>query len=344
LLQLVNRAKKGDLVITLVSGGGSSLLAAPIDPLKPQHLREMAQLLVDCGANIHEVNTVRQQIDRVKAGGLARACGKAKVAGMILSDVVGDPIELISSGPTVTTTATHEEALDILTRYDLFGKIPKPVLLLLQRSAPPQKPLKRVYNVLIANNDRAAQAAMRKADELGFVAKLHTTLLQGEAREVGRRIAIQWRNIVESDPPFHRPVMLLFGGETTVNLIGGGVGGRNHEVALAAVNELAGCADTAIVTLATDGDDGSSHAAGAVVTGETLADARARALDPDLYLTNNDSYTFFEGLQDSIAPGLTNTNVGDLLFCFHVPSHSTERMFRPVQNEPETIPISDFGI
>jgi hydroxypyruvate reductase len=339
LLEIARTARRGDLVITLISGGGSALLAAPVEGLQLADLQTMSDLLVNCGAHIKEINIVRQQLDAIKAGGLARAASPARVASLILSDVVGDPLALIASGPTVHTETTHADALAILEKYELLKRIPARVRAYLAEPTPPRKSPKRVHNLLVANNQRAAHAALSQAQSLGYLVKLRTASLAGEARLIGQDIAQIWRAIVSAQPDFGHHILLLYGGESAVTLKGDGVGGRNHELALAAVSALSGLPNSLLVALATDGDDGSSGAAGAVVTGKTLAAARLHNLDPRAYLARNDSFTFFERLGDSIHTGPTGTNVGDLIFCFHFPDPQSNTEPIPATLEPETISV-----
>jgi glycerate 2-kinase len=229
--------------------------------------------------------------------------------------VVGDPLDMIASGPTVPPSGRWQPVLDIVARYDLKAQFPAAVLKALH--SPPQPPLFSAAmpnNILVGNNEIAARAAMAKAEGFGFSTQLMTTTLQGEARLVGEQMALQLREFEKANPP--RPAVWVAGGETTVTLRGEGQGGRNQELALAAVPGLAGLLDGALITLATDGGDGPTNAAGAVVTGETLARAAALGLDPETFLRNNDSYTFFSSLEDCLTPGPTRTNVNDLLFLF----------------------------
>ncbi|KAB8143911.1 DUF4147 domain-containing protein [Chloroflexia bacterium SDU3-3] len=322
---LLAGAGERDLVLALISGGGSALLTAPAPGVSLADIQQLTALLLGCGASIGEINTLRKHLDNVKGGGLARMAAPARVAALILSDVVGSPLDVIASGPTVADPSTYADALGTLERYGLLGQAPAPVLEHLRRGAaghaeetpkPGDPALARVQNLIIGSNPLAAQAALAQAQRAGLRTLLLTTYLQGEAREAGRLLAAVAREIAASGSPLPRPACVVLGGETTVTLRGDGLGGRNQELALAAVADMAGLPGVALVTLATDGGDGPTDAAGAVVTGETLARAQALGLDPADHLARNDAYRFFAPLGDLLRPGPTNTNVNDLAFLF----------------------------
>jgi glycerate 2-kinase len=247
------------------------------------------------------------------------------VISLVLSDVVGNPLNVIASGPTVADTSTYQEALQILERYHLSGNIPVSIIRHLKKGidgevAETPKPgdalFERVSNFIIGSNRLACQAALNKASHYGLNTMLLTTYLQGEARQAGLFMAAIAREIDASRRPINRPACLVAGGETTVTITGDGLGGRNLEVALGAVNDLAGLRQVALVTLATDGGDGPTDAAGALVTGDSLRRASALGLTPKVFLAENDSYHFFEKLGDLLKPGPTQTNVNDLTFLF----------------------------
>lgn len=323
ILNALENTKKQDLVIFLISGGGSALLTAPAPGISLGDVQATTESLLASGADITAINTVRKHLSQVKGGNLARQAHPAETVALILSDVIGDPLDMIASGPTVPDPTTYAQALEILQAK---GGIPHSVKEHLRKGAKGEIPetakpgdpvFERVANVLIGNNYQAAQAAARQASEEGFNPLLLTTRLQGEARSIGPVLAAIGGQIIASDEPIPRSACLIAGGETTVTLRQNpGLGGRNQEVALSAVSELAGLADILLVTLATDGDDGPSDAAGAVVSGETLGRARALGLDPADFLARNDSYHFFEPLGDLLRPGPTETNVNDLNFVF----------------------------
>lgn len=314
LLALASSAGPDDLVLALISGGGSALLTKPAPGVSLADLQQLTDLLLASGAEIGEINRLRQRLDTVKGGGLARVISPGSLAALILSDVVGDPLELIASGPTVIAPVSRPDPMAIVRRYGLEAKLPDSVRTVLRRPPLPPFAPNRPNNILVGNNEIAARAALAKAQALGFRTELLTTSLQGEAREVGREYGRRLRRYAARTE--NRPALWVAGGETTVTIAGDGLGGRNQELALAAVTELDGLPDAALVTLATDGGDGPTDAAGAVVSGQTLSRARALGLDLEEYLANNDSHRFFRQLGDCLTPGPTRTNVNDLLFLF----------------------------
>lgn len=325
IIALLETTRADDLVICLISGGASALLVSPAEGITLNDLQQLTSALLASGANINEINTMRKHLDRVKGGKLARLAAPAHLVSLILSDVIGDPLDVIGSGPTAPDSSTFEDAYQVLERYGLLDRVPPAVLAVLQRgrqgdileNPAPHDPLfAKVHNAIIGSNILAANAALAQADKEGLNPMLLTTYLQGEARQVGLVLAGILRQISDSDLPVPRPACLVAGGETTVTLNGDGLGGRNQELALGAVQELAGLPAIALVALATDGGDGPTDAAGAVVTGETQARARQLGLDPNAYLARNDSYHFFDPLGDLLKPGPTQTNVNDLTFLF----------------------------
>jgi hydroxypyruvate reductase len=305
-----------DLVLALISGGGSALLEWPRAGLRLEDLQAANAALLKCGAAIHEINVVRQQLSEIKGGGLLRLAQPARVLALILSDVVGNPLSLIASGPTVVPPVGGLEALAIVEKYGLASRLPAPVWQCLStpRSPAAEAQPASVVNRLIASNRLAGEAAAARARELGFEAIWLADDWQGEAREVGRRFAARLleRAAVTGAP--ERPLALIAGGETTVTVRGEGKGGRNQELALAAAWPLAGRAGCVIATLATDGVDGPTDAAGAVVTGATLERSQTLGLDAQAYLDDNNAYGFFAALGDLVLTGPTGTNVNDLIF------------------------------
>jgi hydroxypyruvate reductase len=323
VLEFVSGLSEGDTLVCLISGGGSALVTVPYVPL--EDLQALTSLLLSSGARIDEINILRRQLDRIKGGGLARAT-KARIISLILSDVVGNPLEAIASGPTAPDPTTKEDALEILEKYSSqtaeTRRHPDDLssVSLCLRGSKTLETLKadnpifgRVQNMIIGDNKLAAQAALKQAEYEGFHAEILTNGLQGEARERGVELAHKLRVSILSKP---RPFCLILGGETTVTMQGNGKGGRNQELALAAVNELRDVENVFLITLATDGDDGPTDAAGAVVTGDSAQRAESLGLDPATYLSRNDSYPFFQALGDLLMPGPTGTNVNDLIFLF----------------------------
>jgi len=315
-LEFVSALSADDLLLCLISGGGSALMTAPRVPL--EDLQSLTRSLLACGARIDEMNILRRHLDQVKGGGLAQAT-QARVVSLLLSDVVGNPLEAIASGPTVPDPreATRKDSLDVLEKYGLTQSIPATILRALEESPETPKaddPLfARVENIVIGSNALAAQAAITQAQAGGFQAEFLGDDWQGEARETAERLCRELALRADSTP---RPFCLVAGGETTVTLRGDGKGGRNQELALAAVPLLARMKNVMLVTLATDGEDGNSTAAGAVVTDVTLARAQAQGMDFAEYLARNDSNLFFGALDDLLNIGSTGTNVDDLAFLF----------------------------
>lgn len=305
VLEYVSSLKQEDTLVCLISGGGSALVTVPLIPL--EQLQALTSELLACGARIDEINTVRRHLDRVKGGGLAFAT-RARIVSLILSDVIRNPLEAIASGPTAPDPTTKEDASMILKKYGLESYVPASSL----KSTLPF-PLPRVQNIIIGDNKLAAQAAQEQAKREGFDTEILTNELEGEARAVGILLAQKIRyEKSKRDAPF----CLIAGGETTVTLRGNGRGGRNQELALAAVNELRGLENVMLISIATDGEDGPTDAAGAVVTGQSARRAEALGLDATDYLSKNDAYPFFDSLGDLIKTGPTGTNVNDLVFLF----------------------------
>jgi hydroxypyruvate reductase len=321
IADLVAVAGADDLVICLISGGGSALMPAPVAGVSLDDLQALTDALLREGATINEINTIRKHLDQLKGGHLARLAGPAAVISLILSDVVGNPLDVIASGPTVPDTSTFADALGLLERYNLAGRMPAAVADHLRRGAAGELPdtpkagdplFARVQNVVVASNDIAAAAAEAAARDLGFHAQVLSTYVEGEAREVAKVYAALAKEVLATGRPLPRPACLIAGGETTVTLRGRGKGGRNQELALMAALRIDGLADVAVACLATDGTDGPTDASGALATGDTIARARARGLDAWQYLENNDAYPFFAALGDLLLTGPTHTNVNDL--------------------------------
>jgi len=312
-LEFVSTLKESDTLICLISGGGSALMTAPYEGILLEDMQTLTMLLLSCGARIDELNTLRRQLDRVKGGGLARAT-KAKVISLILSDVIGNPLEAIASGPTYPDPTTSEDALAVLGKYEIEKQVPDSILRFLEsKIAFAQRITAEVQNIIIGDNKLAAQAAMEQAWHEGIAAEILTNSLQGEAREVGVMLA---KKLCDESAKRKHPFCLIAGGETTVTIKGNGKGGRNQELALAAVNELRDVENVLLISFATDGEDGPTDAAGAVVTGKTAQLAESLGLDASDYLSRNDAHHFFWRLGDLIRTGPSGTNVNDLVFLF----------------------------
>lgn len=315
VLTLLQNLHEDDLLICLISGGGSALMTAPHAGVSLADLRVLTSTLLTCGARVDEINILRRHLDQLKGGELARLAWPARVVSLILSDVVGNPLEAIASGPTAPDPSTRADALGVLEKYHLYERIPASILRALENAPETPKPgdtlFARVQNLIVGSNALATEAALSQARSEGFHPYLLGNDWQGEAREIGRELSERLKCATEP-----RPFCLIAGGEATITVRGGGRGGRNQELALAAVRELAGLPDVMLITLATDGEDGPTDAAGAVVNGETLQHGLDKGLSPDAFLNDNDSYRYFNALGDLLKPGSTGTNVNDLMFCF----------------------------
>lgn len=316
---------ESDLVICLISGGGSALMTDPQPGITLQDLQTLTALLLESGARIDEINTIRKHLDRVKGGGLARAAAPASLAALVLSDVVGSPLDMIASGPTVPDPTTFEDAWAILKRYALMDKLPDPIAQHLQAGLGGEVPetpkagesiFQHSETFVVGSNLSASRAGVKAAAAAGFQSQLLTTYLQGEAQAAGRFLGSVLRQMAASGEPLARPACLIAGGETTVVVRGDGLGGRNLEVALGVAQEITGLSDVVFISLATDGEDGPTDSAGAVVTGQTISKAGALGLDAADFLRRNDSYHFFEPLDALIRIGPTGTNVNDINFLF----------------------------
>ncbi|MCA9977099.1 MAG: DUF4147 domain-containing protein [Anaerolineales bacterium] len=320
--EMLSQTTAHDLVLCLISGGTSALLTRPLISLADW--QKLTDVLLRSGCTINELNCVRRQLDEVKGGGLAQQANPATCVSLILSDVVGNPLHVIGSGPTAHSPETLADAVTVLARYQIGSRLETAVwqrvvqaLHKLRLQTPP--PDTRTHNIIIGDVRQAALAALVKAAQLGFAPQLLTAQLEGEAREVGRFAAA----FAKDAPP---ATCLIMGGETTVTVRGQGKGGRNQEAALAAAIALDGQPNCVIASFATDGEDGPTAAAGAVVTGETVKNGRAHRLNATTYLDKNDSYTYFQQLDSvietancHIQTGPSGTNVNDLLFILTYP-------------------------
>ncbi len=322
-LEFLSKLTPRDLLVCLISGGGSALVAAPLPGLSLEDLQALTAELLRCGATIEEINALRRRLDLLKGGGIVKISNGAAIVSLILSDVVGSPLESIASGPTAADPSTRLEVLGIIEKYGLKKLLPAGLYHTLVNSPEPPKPedplFERVQNVIVGSNLQAAQAALKQAEQEGFHPYLLRTDLQGEARQAAFELSTYLRQAKQTGSPVPAPGCIVAGGETTVTLRGSGRGGRNQELALAAVSELADFPGVMLITLATDGEDGPTDAAGAVVTGDSFHRAGEMGLNPGPYLEQNDSYAFFDRLGDLLRPGPTGTNVNDLVFLFTFP-------------------------
>lgn len=320
VLNLLTHAGRDTLVICLVSGGGSALLVAPCEGVTLKEKQGITDLLLRAGATIDELNTVRKHLSKVKGGRLAEAAYPAKVISLILSDVIDDTLDVIASGPTVADSTTFGEALAVIHKYDLKGKAPAPVLLVLEQGASHRiaetpkadsKALREVENVIVGSNRKAIEEAKAEAERAGCHAEIVSARLLGEARDAAAFLATRAKERAGRRDRIH-PLCLISGGETTVTVRGNGTGGRNTELALAFALDIAGLEGVTLLSAGTDGTDGPTDAAGAIVDGQTVTRSGHLGLDPAAYLARNDSYTFFKKAGGLLITGPTGTNVMDL--------------------------------
>jgi glycerate-2-kinase len=321
IVELLTHLTERDLVICLISGGGSALLPLPSKGISLKDKQRTTEALLKAGATINEVNTVRKHISQLKGGRLAEKAKPATLVSLILSDVLGDPLDSIASGPTAPDTTTFQDAVEILRRYGLWTKVPPSVRRTLRLglkgklSETPKLDdpvFNNVHNIIIGNNREACYAAKRNLQSRGLETLLLTSQLQGEARHAGMVLASILREMKLSGNPLAPPAAIVAGGETTVTVTGSGKGGRNQEMMLSASFGLKGFEGVAMASMGTDGMDGPTDAAGAIVDGNTLIRSGSLGLDAFQYLRNNDSYGFFSKLKDLIFTGLTGTNVNDI--------------------------------
>ncbi len=310
VLELLAQLDPADLLVCCFSGGASALMAAPLGGVSLDDLQTLTAAMLSAGASIDELNALRRRLDRLKGGGLARLAAPTRVLSLILSDVVGDRLEVIASGPTAPDPTANVEIESILSRYSLNARLPASILAYLRVER--DNISLNAKNILVGSNALSVRAARGQAIRERFRTRVLTTSLQGEAREVGGSLAKTLRRART------RPICLIAGGETTVTVKGNGKGGRNQELALAAALELDGFPDALLLSFATDGDDGQTGAAGAVATGDTLNRARTLSLDAHDFLCRNDSNTFFAALNDLLVTGPTGTNINDLVLMFRL--------------------------
>ncbi len=313
ILDIVRLCGENDLLVVLISGGGSALLCKPRVSLKD--LQKTTDLLLRCGADINEINTIRKHISYVKGGQLVKHA-KGVVVSLVISDIVGDPLEFIASGPTCPDSTTFSHAKKVLEKYDLWNMIPSEVKKVIEEGVLGKidETLKRddplfeyVFNYIVANNEIACNAAEKKAKEIGYKTMLLTTSLTGEAKEIGRYLGDKAKNYDKDKGDF----VFISGGETTVTIKGNGRGGRNQELILGAVEDIKD-SNIVLASFATDGIDGKSDAAGAIADGFTLLRGRQKSLDPNDFLKENNSYEFFKKLDDLFITGPSGTNVMDI--------------------------------
>ena len=320
VVRLLGPADPQTLVVCLISGGGSALLVSPFRGITLAEKQAVTELLLKAGGDIFELNAVRKHLSTVKGGRLAQIASPAPVVSLILSDVIGDRLDVIASGPTAPDPSTYREAMEVIAQYRLAASIPPSVAAIIARGAQgliPETPkeghpvFRNVKNIIIGSNALAVDAAQQAAADLGYEAEVISTTLSGEAAVVARDLAGRALEVRRALGPGRR-VCLLAGGETTVTVNGGGLGGRNTELALAFALEVRDLKGITLLSAGTDGTDGPTDAAGALADGQTVARALGLGLDPGSSLADHDSYTFFKKLDDLVITGPTGTNVMDI--------------------------------
>lgn len=321
MLDLLSQTGKDDLVLCLISGGGSALLLLPAEGISLEEKQQVTQVLLQCGATIDEINAIRKHTSSIKGGQLARMVFPATLVTLILSDVVGDRLDVIASGPTVPDESTFADCLAIVDKYALQDRIPRAILNRLRagwsdrvpETPKPEDPVfKSCQNLVVGSNRLAVEAAYRRAAELGFNPLTISTFVEGETREVAKVHTAMAKEVLSSGSPVPPPACLISGGETTVTIRGKGIGGRNQEFALAAALGIDGLEGVVILSAGTDGTDGPTDAAGAIADWRTVEQARGLGLDAQAYLDDSDSHRFFQQLNDLVVTGPTGTNVMDL--------------------------------
>jgi len=322
MLKLVGEPSIKDLVICLISGGGSALLPLPLETLTLSDERNITKLLLQSGAKISEINTVRKHLSAIKGGRLAQKLYPATILSLIISDVVGDRLDAIASGPTVPDSTTYADTKEILMRYSLWNKVSSRIknavnLGVSDRSRETPKPdskvFNHVFNVLIGTNKQSCVAAARYLKKLGYNTSVLSTHIQGEAKDVGTIFAGILSDMRTNGFPISSPAAIIAGGETTVTLAGHGKGGRNQELVLSAAFGIDKLPNVIFASMGTDGVDGPTDAAGAIADTETLDRARKLGMDAELFLRSHDSYNIFKRLGDLIITGPTGTNVNDIM-------------------------------
>ncbi len=322
IIKLVKNAERDTLVLCLISGGGSALFVSPYNGITLSEKQLITDLLLNAGAEISELNTVRKHISRVKGGRLAELAYPSEIVSLMISDVIGDKLDVIASGPTAPDTSTFQEAIDVIKKYKLAEKTPKSVMNILNKGREgliPETPKKdnnvfnKVKNIIIGNNQKALDAAKSESQSLGFEAEIISSSIAGEAREVGKWLAKKALEIKGTKAQRHRGAKcLISGGETTVTVKGNGKGGRNTELALSFAIEIEGIEGITFLSAGTDGTDGPTDAAGAIVDGKAIPEAKSLGINPQENLNNNDSYNFFKQIDSLLITGPTGTNVMDV--------------------------------
>lgn len=327
IIKMLKNADKETLIICLISGGGSALLVSPYTGITLRDKQSVTGFLLKSGATIDELNTVRKHLSKVKGGRFAEVAYPATLVTIVLSDVIGDRIDVIASGPTVPDPTTFQNAMHVIEKYNLKNRLPARVLKLFKqglngkikdtpKSGEPF--FKKTETIVIGSIKNAIASAKEKARSLGFDTEVITSKLQGEARDAPRYLAARAIEVQNSLRSGDKPKCLISGGETTVTVKGNGIGGRNQELALSFAMEIEGIKGITMLSAGTDGTDGPTDAAGAFVDGNTIVSARELGIVPEIYLENNNSYNFFKRLdfvskrRHHLITGPTGTNVMDM--------------------------------
>lgn len=309
-LELVSNLNKGDYVIFLVSGGGSAIFEKPMEGIELEDIMNITNQLLGCGADIIEINAVRKHLSAVKGGRFALQCKNTNIFSIVLSDVLGDRLDAIASGPAYPDNSTSEEALKVIEKYKL--KVNEQIIETLKIETP--KEINNCETVITGSVSELCNAASKVAERLGYKTLLLSSTLDCEAKEAGRFIAAMGREIKSGGSDLKTPIAVIFGGETIVRIRGKGKGGRNQELALSAAMGIEGLKDIVIFSIGSDGTDGPTDAAGGIVDGETSSRIRRVSnIQPEVFLDNNDSYHALKASDDLIITGSTGTNVNDLM-------------------------------
>ncbi|MBM3291708.1 glycerate kinase [Candidatus Bathyarchaeota archaeon] len=321
MLDAISNITERDLIIFLISGGASSLITLPVEDITLEDYQDIIDILLKKGVNIEDLNIVRKHLDKIKGGKILEYCYPAEVLSIILSDVIGDKLSTIGSGLTIEDTSKFEDAIKILKKYDVWNKTPVNIKTHLINGESNEKPketittskyFKRVQNFIVGNNNTALESALVKSKLLGFNSLIIPRNISGESRKIGKSFSPIINEIILHDKPIKKPAAIIAGGETTVNVKGKGIGGRNQELVLSMIKEINGL-PCVIASIGTDGIDGNSNAAGAIIDGETVKKALTLNMNFSDFLKKNDSNTFFQKINDAIITGYTGTNVNDIV-------------------------------
>ncbi len=331
MMDLIDSAQENDLIICLISGGGSALMPFPAKEITLEEKQKITKDLLLAGANINELNAVRKHLSKFKGGWLAKKAHPAKLLGLILSDVVGDPLDVISSGPTVPDTSSFGEAILILHKFGIWKNAPnsiKKLFLKGKKGKVPETPkpndpiFRNVQNFIVGNNRLACKAIEKKLKKMKVTTLFLTSFLEGEAKYAGQFYSAIALEKYSNRDHFSSPQAIIIGGETTVTVTGKGKGGRNQEAVLSASTKISGLDGISIASIGTDGIDGPTDAAGSIIDGKSFLKAKKLGISPYDSIRNNDSYNFFNNISDLIYTGLTGTNVNDIAVIIVMPRNS----------------------